>query len=40
MVVCEDDFWRKGNVDVVCNRYNIDQYQSMDQVIKEITRKG
>jgi hypothetical protein len=25
LVCCPDGFWRKGNVDVVCGRYNIPQ---------------
>jgi len=29
IVVCPDGFWRKGNVDIVCNYYNIPQYQSI-----------
>ena len=36
MVVCEQDFWRKGNIDIVCHRYNIKQYQSLDEVIEKI----
>ena len=23
LVLCDDDFWRKGNVDMVCKRWNI-----------------
>ena len=29
IVVCPDGFWRKGNVDIVCNYYNVPQYQSI-----------
>jgi hypothetical protein len=29
MVVCPDGFWRKGNVDVVCNYYNIPLYNNL-----------
>ena len=35
-VVCEADFWRKGNIDVVCHRYNIAQYDSLDNVLEDI----
>lgn len=30
IVCCPDGFYRKGNVDVVCTRYNIQQYTDMD----------
>lgn len=29
MVVCPDGFWRKGNVEIVCNYYNIPFYNSI-----------
>jgi hypothetical protein len=32
-VICEEDFWRKGNVDIVCKRYNIKQYSCLDDMI-------
>ena len=31
MVVCPDEFWRSGNVQVVCNKYNIPLFKSMDE---------
>ena len=37
IVVCPDGFWRKGNVDIVCQRYNIMQTTTLDQAIKYIT---
>lgn len=30
IVCCPDGFYRKGNVDVVCTRYGIQQYTDMD----------
>jgi hypothetical protein len=33
-VICPDGFWRKGNVDIVCNRYNIPLFNNMDQFKK------
>lgn len=33
IVVCPDSFWRKGNVDIVCNRYNIPIYETLDKGI-------
>lgn len=29
MVVCPDGFWRKGNVDIVAERYHIDTYPTL-----------
>lgn len=34
IVVCPEPFWRKGNVDIVCNRYNILQYDTLDHAIQ------
>jgi hypothetical protein len=36
-VCCPDGFWRKGNVEVVCNRYDIPLYESF-KVFKEAAR--
>lgn len=30
-VVCENGFWRKGNVDIVCDRYGIQMISSIDE---------
>jgi hypothetical protein len=30
IVSCPDDFWRKGNVEIVCMRYNLPLYDSID----------
>jgi hypothetical protein len=29
MIVCPDGFWRKGNVDIVAERYHIDTYPTL-----------
>jgi hypothetical protein len=29
-VVCPDDFWRKGNVEIVCNKYDIPFYDTLE----------
>lgn len=34
VVVCPDGFWRKGNVDVVCERYKIKQLNSLTDAIR------
>lgn len=33
IVCCPDEFWRKGNVDIVCSRYNIPVYNTMEAAI-------
>lgn len=34
MVVCPEGYWRKGNVDIVCNTYQIQQYASLSEAIQ------
>jgi hypothetical protein len=36
-VVCPDGFWRKGNVDIVCGRYDIPLFNSLDAFKKHFT---
>ena len=38
-VVCPNGFWRKGNVDIVCNRYNIPLFESLDEFKKHFHEK-
>ena len=33
LVYCEKDFWRYGNVEVVCHRYDIPMAKSIDELI-------
>jgi len=33
IVYCPDGFWRKGNVDIVCDRYNVKQVSSLEEMI-------
>ena len=33
IVCCPDDFYRKGNVDITCARYNIPVYNTIDAAI-------
>lgn len=35
-VICPDGFWRKGNVDIVCERYGIPQFPSLAAAIESI----
>lgn len=36
IVVCPKGFWRKGNVDIVCERYNIKQVETLEEAVKDI----
>lgn len=31
IVVCPDGFWRKGNVEIVCTRYNIPLFNTLEE---------
>ena len=33
IVLCPEGFWRKGNVDIVCEYYNINQVDTFDELI-------
>lgn len=33
VVVCPDGFWRKGNVDIICEFYRIPQFQTIEEAI-------
>lgn len=37
VVTCPDGFWRKGNVEVLCDRYGIKVCNSLEEGIKELT---
>lgn len=36
VVCCTEGFWRKGNVDIVCQRYNIQQVDSLERLFDVI----
>lgn len=36
LVVCPNGFYRKGNVDVVCDRYGISQYETLEEACQAI----
>ena len=36
LVCCPEGYFRKGNVDVVCRRYDIPVYESLDDMIDDI----
>jgi hypothetical protein len=35
IVCCPKGFWKKGNVDIVCRRYNILQVESLNELIEK-----
>lgn len=37
-VVCPDGFWRKGNVDIFCNRYDIPVFEALDEFKKHFSK--
>lgn len=39
IVFCPQDFWRKGNVDLVCERYEIEQAISWDDFVDRIKKR-
>ena len=36
IVCCPQTFWRKGNVDIVCKRYNVPQAETINDMIDQI----
>jgi len=36
VVCCPTGYWRKGNVDIVCQRFGIKQVESLEELMKEI----
>lgn len=39
LVCAPKGFWRKGNVDIVCKRYGVDQVSNLDEFIDQIKRR-
>ena len=35
-VSCPEGFWRKGNVDILCKRYDIKVYNSLDELLQNV----
>lgn len=36
LVMCPEGFWRKGNVDIVCQRYGIPQINKFEHLVKRV----
>ena len=39
IVICPDGFWRKGNVDIVCERYKMKQVKTIENAIELLKEK-
>lgn len=39
IVCCPEGFWRKGNVDIVCRKYGVEQAKDIDDLINKIKRR-
>ena len=37
-VVVEENFWRKGNIDIVCKRYNTEQFKTLEHLIESLIK--
>jgi hypothetical protein len=40
LVICPEGFWKKGNVDVVCERYGVKQFDSIDDALEGLLRSN
>ena len=38
IVCCPDRFWRKGNVEIVCQRYNLTLVDNFDELVIEVKK--
>ena len=39
IICCPDGFWRKGNIEVICDRYNIPLVENLEQLLFLITAR-
>jgi hypothetical protein len=37
-VVVDPEFWRKGNIDIVCEKYGVEQFETLDLLINELKK--
>jgi hypothetical protein len=37
VVCCPDGFWRKGNIDVVCERYGVKQVEKLEDLVHKVS---
>lgn len=38
MVVCPQGYYRKGNVDIVCEKYGVPQYTTLDMLLQDLAK--
>lgn len=38
IVCCPKGFWKKGNVDITCNKYGAKNVQSIEELLKEVKK--
>lgn len=36
IVCCPDGFWRRGNVDIVCEKYGVEQVETLNDLLERI----
>lgn len=39
LVICPEGFWRKGNVDIFCHKFNIPLFDSMEKCLNFVENK-
>lgn len=39
IVCCPEGFWRKGNVDIVCDKYEVQQVNTIEEIVQTIYLK-
>lgn len=39
IVCCPEGFYRKGNVDIVCERYNVEQVKTVEELVKAARKR-
>ena len=39
IVCCPEGFWRKGNVDIVCERYGVKTVNTINELVSEIINR-
>jgi len=40
IVICPEGFWRKGNVDIVCKKYRIEQAKTIEEAVQKLKQKS
>ena len=39
IVCCPEGFWRKGNIEVICNRFNIPLYEKLEDAVVAVRKR-